>query len=113
MNRDIILDLSDATDVPDLFNVSLNGIIVRPASGDFVADGNPLIPWDCDVTVEEGNLVLIGGVDSNGFGSAVIKLPKRSAHGYYQFVVEVDDSNMAAAMKLLFAAGIKISGIIG
>lgn len=74
-------------DYEELFDLSLNGITIFPANEDV------LIPWDADIEIKSGKLVLRGAVIPGGFGSssctANISLSKVSS--YLRMTIDPND----------------------
>ena len=51
--------------------------------------GELVIPWDADLEVENGQIVLVGGAGPSGYGYAEVRFPSRDA--YRMINVEVSD----------------------
>ncbi len=68
-------------DMDRIYDLSANGITINVEDEDY---GTPMA-FDASFEIKGNLLVIEGGVDTNGFGSCVIKLPKTKANNYYIF----------------------------
>lgn len=65
-----------------VYDNTYNGLDVRP-----IHEETP-IPWDAEVTVSNGNLVLTGHVGPNGIGYSQMSLPLVKVDNYLEIFID-------------------------
>jgi len=76
-----------------IFSLSHNGIEISP-----INDG-VCTPWDADIRIENGDIVLFGSLVAGGAGTATARIPLSRAYRYWEF--SIMPKNEDAAREIL------------
>lgn len=111
MEETYSLDFSNAQPLSEdlikllYWEASHNGIEIYPL------DDETPCAWDAGVDIQGDDLVISGGFGPSGYGSVVIKFPKKDASRYYSFDVWIknDSGQWDQARRMLEEAGVVVT----